>query len=83
MLENSRKDLGHFWSLDPRWNGMEPILTNWTAEGVMLNFAESGTVELILRTVISFIQLSIYGAIADLCKYLSRDPQSARKPAEN
>ena len=47
MLENSRKDVGHFWGLDPRRNGMEPILTNRTKNGtgllsMMLNFAEGG-----------------------------------------
>ena len=48
MLEHFRKDVGHFWGLDARRNGMEPILTNWTengdrtAESTMLNFAESG-----------------------------------------
>ena len=31
------------------------------------------TVELILRTVISVNQLSIYGAVADLCKELDQD----------
>ena len=41
------------------------------------------TVELILRTVISFNQLSIYGAVADLCKELARDSPSAGKPAAN
>ena len=38
------------------------------------------TVELILRTVISVNQLSIYGAAADLCKELSKDSEVAVKP---
>ena len=74
-----------------------------TAEGMMLNFAESGhpvfrassalergalkskgrgvksihfngsddTIELILRTVISVKQLSVYGAVAELCRELA------------
>ena len=41
------------------------------------------TVELILRTVISVNQLSIYGAVADLCKEIARDSAGAGKPAEN
>ena len=41
------------------------------------------TVELILRNVISVNQLSIYGAVADLCKESTRDSLSARKSAEN
>ena len=73
------------------------------AEGMMLNFAESGlpvfrasnalergelnggdeTIELILRTVISDNQLSVYGAVADLCEELARDSAGAGKPAAN
>ena len=42
------------------------------------------TIELILRTIISVNQLSIYGAAADLCKELARDsPPSAGKPTAN
>ena len=41
------------------------------------------TIELILRTVISVTQLSIYGAVADLCKELSKDSEVAGKPAAN
>ena len=46
--QSSRKDIGHFEGLDPRRNGAEPMSTNLmengekTAEGMMLNFAESG-----------------------------------------
>ena len=32
-----------------------------------------GNIELLLRTVISVNQLSIYGAMADLCKELNKD----------
>ena len=39
------------------------------------------TIELILRTVISVNQLSIYGVVADLCKYLSKDSEVAGKLA--
>ena len=38
-------------------------------------------IELILRTVISVNQLSIYGAVADLCKELSKDSDVAGKLA--
>ena len=41
------------------------------------------TIELILRTIISVNQLSIYGAVADLCKELARDSSKAGKPAAN
>ena len=41
------------------------------------------TTELILRTVISVNQLSVYGAVPDLCKELTRDSAGARKPAAN
>ena len=48
MLEDSREDIGHFWGLYPRRNGTELNVNKldgeWdtTAEGMMLNFAESG-----------------------------------------
>ena len=48
MLEDSREDIGRFQGLDPRRNGTEPMSTNQmengikTAEGMMLNLAESG-----------------------------------------
>ena len=35
--------------------------------------------ELLLRTIISASQLSVYGAIADLCKELSEDAESSEK----
>ena len=41
------------------------------------------TIELILRTIISVNQFSIYGAVADLCKELARDSFCAGKPAVN
>ena len=34
MLENSRKDIGRFWCLDPRRNGAEP--TNRMENGINL-----------------------------------------------
>ena len=40
-------------------------------------------IELILRTCISVNQLSIYGAVADLCKELSKDSEVAGTPAAN
>ena len=39
------------------------------------------TIELILRMTISVNQLSIYGAVADLCKELFKDSEFAGKPA--
>ena len=41
------------------------------------------TIELILRTIIPVNQLSIYGALADLCEELARDSSGAGKPAAN
>ena len=41
------------------------------------------TIELILRTIISVDQLSIYRAVADLCEELAKDSSSARKPPAN
>ena len=38
---------------------------------------------LILRTVTSFNQLSVSGAIAHLCEELARDSRGAGKPAAN
>ena len=40
-------------------------------------------IELILHTIISVNQLSIYGAVADLCKELSNDSEVAGKLAAN
>ena len=37
-------------------------------------------IELLLRTVISANQLSVYGAIADLCRELSEDSRASEKP---
>ena len=84
-----------------------------TAEGMMLNFAESGhpvfragsalergeqkskgngvksvhfngsdvTIELNFRTIISVNQLSVHGAVADLCGELARDSRGTGNPA--
>ena len=41
------------------------------------------TIELIVRTIISLNQLSTYGAVADLCKESSKDPEVAGKLAVN
>ena len=37
-------------------------------------------IELILRTIISANQLSVYGAVADLCRELSKDSVASGKP---
>ena len=37
-------------------------------------------VELILRTVMSANQLSIYGAVADMCRQVSKDTMASGKP---
>ena len=39
------------------------------------------TIDLILRTVISVNQLTVYGAVPDLCEELTRDSAGAWKPA--
>ena len=41
------------------------------------------TIELILRTVISVNQLSVYGAVADLCRKLARNSRGLGTPAAN
>ena len=41
------------------------------------------TIELILRTVISVNQLSVWGTVADLCGELARDSRGTGKPAAN
>ena len=54
---------------------------NWKSKGggkKTIHYNGSGeTVELILRTVISVSQLSVYGVVADLCNEL--DPDSAER----
>ena len=40
-------------------------------------------IELNLRTFISANQLSVYGAVADLCKELSKDSRASEKPDAN
>ena len=78
-----------------------------TAEGMMLNSAESGhlergekirgkrgktihlngcneTIEMILRTILlSVNQLSVHGAVSDLCGEKARDSRCTGKPAAN
>ena len=51
-------------------------------KSIHFNDAEE-TIELILRTIISVNQLSIYRALADLCKELSKDSEVAGKLAAN
>ena len=41
------------------------------------------TSELILRTIVSGNQLSVYGAVADLCRELARNSRGTGKPAAN
>ena len=38
---------------------------------------------MILRTIVSVNQPSIYGAVADVCKELSKDSEVAGKPPAN
>ena len=38
------------------------------------------TIELILRAIIFVSQLSVYGAVADLCGQLARDSKGTGKP---
>ena len=40
-------------------------------------------IELILRTVVSVNQLSIHGAVADLCRELSKNSRVSGKPDAN
>ena len=52
---------------------MKPILFN----------GGDDTIELILRTVMYVNQLSVYGAVADLCRELARNSRGTGKPAAN
>ena len=60
-------------ALKSRGQGVESIHPNGSDD----------TIELILRTVIPVNQLSVYGAVADLCQELARDSRGAVKPAAN
>ena len=53
----------HFWK---RWTKKQKGVKSTHFDG------SQGTVELVLRTVISVNQLSVYGAVADLCEELAR-----------
>ena len=66
MLADSCWDVGHFGDLDQKRNGTGLIHFNGSEE----------TIELILRTIVSANQLSINGAVADLCKELDPDSRS-------
>ena len=50
---------------------------------VEISGAQASRPPCVLRTVISVNQLSIYGAVADLCRELARDSPSTRKHAEH
>ena len=92
MLANYCPDIGHSWDAEfysERWNG------DWdkTAERELrskgkgknsfhYNDSEE-TTELILSTIISVNQLSIYGAVADLCKELTDDSEVSGNSAPN
>ena len=45
--------------------------------------ASEETMELVVRTILSLNQLSIYGEVADLCKESSKDSEAAGKLASN
>ena len=94
MLEDSRKDTCRCLDLVPRRNGTELMSTNRMDSGIKLHDAQlcrkrtshipcydgsDETVELILRTDISFNQLCIYGAVAGVCKELARDSRAGRE----
>ena len=124
VTEYARKfTQGHWSFLEPgsekKWYGTHARKPDGecdkTAEGMMLDFAESGhpvfratsalgrgelkskgkgmntihfncsddTIELILRTVTSVNQLSVYEAVADLCRKLARNSRGTGKPAAN
>ena len=53
-----------------------------TKKTIHFNCSEE-TIDLILRTVISVNQLSIYGAVADLCRELSKNSRVSGKPDAN
>ena len=82
MLADSCCDVGHFGDLDQKRNGTELRRIKKQRKGKRsIHFISSEeNIELIFRTVISANQLSIYGAVADLCKELSTDSGALGKP---
>ena len=96
MLEDSREDIGRFWGLDLNFaDGGHPVFRASSALGRGESKSEGkgvktihfngcdDTIELILCTVISVNQLSVYGAAADLCRELARNSRGTEKPAAN
>ena len=85
MLVDSLAVIGLSWGLDRKRNGKEPSLIDPTSSaferGRKWHFdGGDENVELLLRTVISANQLSVYGAVADLFNELSEDFRALVKP---
>ena len=59
-----------------RKSGTELLSASQMVNGTQRLKSCEETVELILRTVISVNQFSIYGAVADLCKELDPDSRN-------
>ena len=61
------------------FEGAELRCKEGSKKSIHFNGSEQN-VELILRTAMSAKQLSIYGAVADICIELSKDTMASRKP---
>ena len=67
MVENSRKDIGRFLCLDQKRSGTQLTCTNRTESSIHFNGSDE-TVEVILPTVVSVNQLSVHGAVVEVCE---------------
>ena len=85
LMENGTKLLRTWCSTLPKVDITNSVLAaHWKEERWIksIHFNGSGdTIELVLPTIISVDQLSVYGAAADLCGEVARDSRGAGKPA--
>ena len=81
MMLNFAEKLSSFLSRHQR-PGKRRVKKQRKGKSAHFNGSEE-TMELILRTIISANQLSIYGAVADLCKELFRDSEVSGELAAN
>ena len=74
MLDFAERGHPNFQATSPLERGEKKSKSD--GKKIIHNNGCEETVELILRTVISVNQLSIYGAVADLCKELDPDSRN-------
>ena len=74
MREDSQQDVGHSSDLDQKRSGILLMIAGGTLKSkgggkLPIHFCADGdTMETVFRTIISVKQLSIYGAVSDLCE---------------